>query len=159
MKKTKRIEKEFSDPEIDSYLQEFRRGAKEIDKNYPNDEVFPNDMNEVANHIEVLEDLVMNNPTNELKEELRVYKAFRSGSNRGWATAVECMTKLADEQVQQRKEPNLLEVEVPFTDEQIEKAKQSLANDPTTPKGHWEKVEEKDRTINKYIFDKEEEKK
>ena len=26
---------------------------------------------------------------------------------------------------------------------------------PTTPKDHWEKVEEKDRTINKYIFDKE----
>ena len=50
----KRIKKEFSDPEIETWVQDFRRACSEEPDD--NEELFPNDMNEVNSHVSVLED-------------------------------------------------------------------------------------------------------
>ncbi|MDP7555707.1 MAG: hypothetical protein QGF31_05940 [Nitrospinota bacterium] len=99
---SKRLKCEFSDKEIDSWVQNFRRMMKEEPD--PNEEVFPNDMNEVNAYIHTLEDLIEKNPTQELKEDLRVYKAFWSGSFNGYATATEYLMKKSDEIQQVSKE-------------------------------------------------------
>ena len=76
-KKSNYIEREFSDAEIEASVQEFRRDVqKEPDDN---DEVFPNNVNDIADGIATLGEKVKHNPTSALKVDLRVYKAFRSG--------------------------------------------------------------------------------
>ena len=93
--KRKRLKSEFTDKEIDSWVQEFRRACKEQPE--PNEEKFPKDMDEIDNYINVLEDLIKEKPTQALREDLRTYKAFRSGAWAGWATATEFLTKTSDE--------------------------------------------------------------
>tara|TARA_B110000263_G_C15151854_1_gene438265 strand:- start:152 stop:649 length:498 start_codon:yes stop_codon:yes gene_type:complete len=93
--KKKRLEKEFTDVEIDSWVQEFRRACKEEPD--PNEEQFPNDMSVINEHIDMLEDLIKRKPSQELKEDLRVYKALRTGAFKGFATATESLMKRADD--------------------------------------------------------------
>ena len=49
-----RLEKEFTDAEIDSMVQEFRRGIKEEPDE--NEEVFPNDAEQLRDYILTLEE-------------------------------------------------------------------------------------------------------
>ena len=51
-----------------------------------------------------MQKLIKKNPTQELKEDLRVYKAFRSGGFNGYATATEWLMKKSDEIQQVSKE-------------------------------------------------------
>ena len=95
MKKKKRLECEFSDKELDSWVQEFRRACQ--DDPDPNEEQFPSNAEDMHEHIVLLEHLVKKNPTQELKEDLRVYKALRSGVFIGHATATEWLMKRSDE--------------------------------------------------------------
>ena len=75
--KTKRYKKEYSDAEIDSYVQEFRRGVKEEHPD-ENEEVFPNDAVQLREYILTLEENMKHKPTDHLREELRVYKAHQT---------------------------------------------------------------------------------
>jgi|TARA_B100001079_G_scaffold169934_1_gene145806 hypothetical protein len=141
MKKKKRLECEFSDKELDSWVQEFRRACQ--DDPDPNEEQFPSNAEDMHEHIVLLEHLVKKNPTQELKEDLRVYKALRSGAFIGHATATEWLMKRSDEI---KSKATIIDGK-PMTDEQFEDIKKSVSDDPNTPKGHWEGGE--------YYFDKE----
>ena len=154
-KKSDYIEREFSDAEIEASVQEFRRGVQQEPDD--NDEVFPNNVNDIADWIATLEEKVKHNPTDELKEDLRVYKGFRSGFNKAWQQAVEWFHKEA-EQVKQEEEikPTMFDGGPMFKDEEeFQKMKKVLADDPDTPKGHW--VE--DGQMKTYMFDKPKKKK
>ena len=149
-KKSDYIEREFSDAEIEASVQEFRRDVqKEPDDN---DEVFPNNVNDIAVWIAMLEEKVKHNPTYELKVHLRVYKAFRSGFNKAWQQAVEWFHKEADHVKQEEEiKPTMFDGGPMFeTEEEFQKMKKSLAEDPYTPKGRWEEH----GNIKEYIFDK-----
>lgn len=149
-KKSDYIEREFSDAEIEASVQEFRRDVqKEPDDN---DEVFPNNVNDIADWIATLEEKVKHNPTNELKVDLRVYKAFRSGFNKAWQQAVEWFHKEADHVKQEEEiKPTMFDGGPMFKDEEeFQKMKKSLAEDPYTPKGRWEEH----GNIKECIFDK-----
>ena len=80
--KKKRYKREFSDDEIDSMAQEFRRGCKE---EYPdeNEELFPNDAVQLREYILTLEENMKHKPTDHLREELRTYKAYQTGWYKG----------------------------------------------------------------------------
>ena len=80
--KTKRYKKEFTDADIDSQVQEFRRGAKEEHPD-ENEEVFPNDAVELRDYILTLEENIKHKPTDQLREELRVYKGYQTGWYKG----------------------------------------------------------------------------
>ncbi len=80
--KTKRYKKEFTDADIDSQVQEFRRGAKEEHPD-ENEEVFPNDAVELRDYILTLEENMKKTPTDHLREELRTYKAYQTGWYKG----------------------------------------------------------------------------
>ena len=229
--KIKRYEKEFTDAEIDSQVQEFRRGAKE-DHPDENEELFPNNAEELKAYITSLEESYKNNPTEPLREEIRVYKAHQTGIYKGFCIAYEQTMSLADyikqkhpaeeddptiEQILEDQEnqtqdedevvnnlatkkvfdylkkekkvnprrkiskkellektrltreeleeagiqnmeryittfePTLLDGGPMFeTEEDFQKMKKVLADDPNTPKGHW--VE--DGQVKQYIFDK-----
>jgi len=99
---SKKLKCEFSDKEIESWVQEFRRACKEQPD--PNEEKFPSNMDEITNYINVLESLVNEKPTQLLREDLRTYKAFRSGAFNGYATATEFLMKEGDKIQQQRSE-------------------------------------------------------
>jgi len=148
----KRIKKEFSDPEIETWVQDFRRACSEEPDD--NEELFPNDMNEVNSHVSVLEDLIAKKPSPELKVELRVYKAHRSGGFKGFAMAVEWFGRQGDNTIKDREEeikPTMFDGGPMFKDEEeFQKMKKSLAEDPYTPKGRWEEH----GNIKEYIFDK-----
>jgi hypothetical protein len=91
----KEYKKEFSDSEIDSYVQEFRRGMKEEHPD-ENEEVFPNNADQLVDYIKTLEENMRNNPTDHLREELRVYKAHRTGIYKGFCIAYEQLMSEAD---------------------------------------------------------------
>tara|TARA_B100000315_G_scaffold224525_1_gene230125 strand:- start:65 stop:535 length:471 start_codon:yes stop_codon:yes gene_type:complete len=152
MKKKKRdyIEREFSDAEIEASVQEFRRGVQEEPDN--NNEVFPNNVNDIADWIATLEEKAKHNPTDELKIDLRVYKAFRSGFNKAWQQAVEWFHKEADHVKQEEEIKSTMFDGGPMfkNEEEFQKMKESLAKDPDTPKGHWEEHGQ----VKQYIFDK-----
>ena len=59
--KIKRYKKEYSDAEIDSYVQEFRRGVKEEHPD-ENEEVFPNDAEQLRDYILTLEENMKHTP-------------------------------------------------------------------------------------------------
>ena len=80
--KTKRYKKEFTDADIDSQVQEFRRGAKEEHPD-ENEEVFPNDAVQLRDYILTLEENMKDKPTDQLREELRTYKAYQTGWYKG----------------------------------------------------------------------------
>ena len=93
--KIKRYKKEYSDAEIDSYVQEFRRGVKEEHPD-ENEEVFPNDAVELRDYILTLEENMKDKPTDHLREELRVYKAHQTGIYKGFCVAYEQLMTEAD---------------------------------------------------------------
>ena len=90
-----RLEKEFTDAEIDSMVQEFRRGIKEEPDE--NEEVFPNDAEQLRDYILTLEENMRHKPTEHLREELRVYKAHQTGIYKGFCIAYEQLMAKADE--------------------------------------------------------------
>ena len=160
-KKTKRVEKEFTDAEIESYVQAFRKGKREYPNNDPNEEKFPRDEQELRLYIETLEKEYSKSPTEELREELRVYKAHYSGWYNGFSVAFEFLMQEGDKLMRERPEEEEKEKEEVkptmfnggpwFNDEEsFQKLKKDLANDPDMPKGHWEENEE----MKTYFFDK-----
>jgi hypothetical protein len=159
MTKTKRVEKEFTDAEIDSYVQEFRRGKKEKENVDTNEEKFPRDEQEIRYYIATLEKEYLKNPTEHLREELRVYKAHYSGWYNGFSVAFEFLMRESDRIQNERPEkeeeeevkPTLFDGGPMFKDEEeFQKMKKALADDPNTLPGHW--VE--DGQVKQYIFDK-----
>ena len=157
MTKTKRIEKEFTDAEIDEYVQAFRKGKREEPNNDPNEEKFPRGEEELRHYIVTLQEEYAKSPTEELREELRVYKAHYSGWYNGFSVAFEFLMQEGDRIMRERPE----EEEEPKTstfnggpffnnEEEFEKLKKDLAEDPDTPKGHWEETDE----MKTYFFDK-----
>ena len=81
-----RVEKEFTSEEMESIAQEFRRGMQEEPVN---DEMFPNDADELRAYILTLEENMKDKPTEHLREELRVYKAHHTGMLKGISFAFE----------------------------------------------------------------------
>ena len=75
-----RVEKEFTSEEMESIAQEFRRGMQEEPVN---DEMFPNDADELRHYILTLEENIKDKPTAHLREELRTYKAYQTGWYKG----------------------------------------------------------------------------
>ena len=157
MTKTKRIEKEFTDAEIEEYVQAFRKGKREEPNNDPNEEKFPRGEEELRHYIVTLQEEYAKSPTEELREELRVYKAHYSGWYNGFSVAFEFLMQEGDRILRERPE----EEEEPKTstfnggpffnnEEEFEKLKKDLAEDPDTPKGHWEETDE----MKTYFFDK-----
>ena len=157
MTKTKRVEKEFTDEEIESYVQAFRKGKQEPPHNDPNEEKFPRGEEELRHYIVTLQEEYSKSPTEELREELRVYKAHYSGWYNGFSVAFEFLMQEGDRIMRERPE----EEEEPKTstfnggpffnnEEEFEKLKKDLADDPDTPKGHWEETDE----MKTYFFDK-----
>jgi hypothetical protein len=157
MTKTKRVEKEFTDAEIEEYVQAFRKGKQEPPHNDPNEEKFPRGEEELRHYIVTLQDEYAKSPTEELREELRVYKAHYSGWYNGFSVAFEFLMQEGDRIMRERPE----EEEEPKTstfnggpffnnEEEFEKLKKDLADDPDTPKGHWEETDE----MKTYFFDK-----
>ena len=149
----KRIEKEFTDEEIDSYVQEFRRGKlKERD---PNEEKFPRDEQDLRSYIATLIQNYEKTSTEELREELRVYKAHYSGWYKGFSVAFEYLMAESDriqrEHPEEEIKPTLFDGGPMFKDEEeFQKMKKVLADDPDTPKGHW--IEDGQKKT--YMFDK-----
>jgi hypothetical protein len=90
-----RLEKEFTDEEIDSMVQEFRRCAKEEHPD-ENEELFPNNAEELRDYILTLEENYKHKPTEHLREELRVYKAHQTGIYKGFCFAFEQLMSEAD---------------------------------------------------------------
>ena len=157
MTKTKRVEKEFTDAEIEEYVQAFRKGKREEPNNDPNEEKFPRGEEELRHYIVTLQEEYAKSPTEELREELRVYKANYSGWYNGFSVAFEFLMQEGDRIMRERPE----EEEEPKTstfnggpffnnEEEFEKLKKDLAEDPDTPKGHWEETDE----MKTYFFDK-----
>ena len=157
MTKTKRVEKEFTDAEIEEYVQAFRKGKQEPPHNDPNEEKFPRGEEELRHYIVTLQEEYSKSPTEELREELRVYKAHYSGWYNGFSVAFEFLMQEGDRIMRERPE----EEEEPKTttfnggpffnnEEEFEKLKKDLADDPDTPKGHWEETDE----MKTYFFDK-----
>jgi len=157
MTKTKRVEKEFTDAEIEEYVQAFRKGKQEPPHNDPNEEKFPRGEEELRHYIVTLQEEYAKSPTEELREELRVYKAHYSGWYNGFSVAFEFLMQEGDRIMRERPE----EEEEPKTstfnggpffnnEEEFEKLKKDLADDPDTPKGHWEETDE----MKTYFFDK-----
>ena len=157
MTKTKRVEKEFTDAEIEEYVQAFRKGKQEPPHNDPNEEKFPRNEDELRHYIATLQEEYAKSPTEELREELRVYKAHYSGWYNGFSVAFEFLMQEGDRIMRDRPE----EEEEPKTstfnggpffnnEEEFEKLKKDLAEDPDTPKGHWEETDE----MKTYFFDK-----
>jgi hypothetical protein len=155
---TKRYEKEFTDEEIDSMVQEFRRGMKEEHPD-ENEEVFPNNAEELRAYIISLEENYKHNPTESLREELRVYKAHQTGIYKGFCISYEQLMSEADkvkrehpaDEEEEEIKPTLFDGGPMFKDEEeFKKMKKVLADDPDTPKGHW--VE--DGQMKTYMFDK-----
>ena len=97
--KIKRYKKEFTDADIDSQVQEFRRGAKEEHPD-ENEEVFPNDAVQLREYILTLEENMKDKPTDHLREELRVYKAHQTGMYKGVCIAFEQVQREADKVTQ-----------------------------------------------------------
>ena len=162
MTKTKRVEKEFTDAEIEEYVQAFRKGKQEPPHNDPNEEKFPRGEEELRHYIVTLQEEYLKSPTEELREELRVYKAHYSGWYNGFSVAFEFLMQEGDRIMRERPE----EEEEPKTstfnggpffnnEEEFEKLKKDLAEDPDTPKGHWEETEQ----VKTYFFDKKKEEK
>ncbi len=81
-----RVEKEFTSEEMESIAQEFRRGMQEEPVN---DEMFPNEADELRAYILTLEENMKDKPTEHLREELRVYKAHHTGMLKGISFAFE----------------------------------------------------------------------
>ena len=157
MTKTKRVEKEFTDAEIEEYVQAFRKGKQEPPHNDPNEEKFPRGEEELRHYIVTLQEEYAKSPTEELREELRVYKAHYSGWYNGFSVAFEFLMQEGDRIMRERPE----EEEEPKTstfnggpffnnEEEFEKLKKDLAEGPDTPKGHWEETDE----MKTYFFDK-----
>ena len=157
MTKTKRVEKEFTDAEIEEYVQAFSKGKQEPPHNDPNEEKFPRGEEELRHYIVTLQEEYSKSPTEELREELRVYKAHYSGWYNGFSVAFEFLMQEGDRIMRERPE----EEEEPKTstfnggpffnnEEEFEKLKKDLAEDPDTPKGHWEETDE----MKTYFFDK-----
>jgi len=90
-----RLEKEFTDDEIESMVQEFRRGVKEEHPD-ENEELFPNNAEDLRDYILTLEENMRHKPTEHLREELRVYKAHQTGIYKGFCIAYEQLMAKAD---------------------------------------------------------------
>ena len=76
-----RLEKEFTDEEMESIAQDFRIGMQEEPDD--NEELFPNDAQQLRDYITTLEENIKHKPTEHLREELRVYKAHQTGLYKG----------------------------------------------------------------------------
>ncbi len=76
-----RLEREFTSKEMESWAQEVRTAMKESPDE--NEEVFPNDAVELRDYILTLEENIKHKPTDQLREELRVYKAHQTGWYKG----------------------------------------------------------------------------
>jgi hypothetical protein len=76
-----RLEKEFTDEEMESIAQDFRIGVQEEPDE--NEEVFPNNARQLRDYILTLEENIKHKPTDALREELRVYKAHQTGLYKG----------------------------------------------------------------------------
>ncbi len=151
-----RLENEFTSEEMESWAQEVRRAMKESPDE--NEEVFPNDAVQLRDYILTLEENIKHKPTDQLREELRVYKGYQTGWYKGVCFTYEYFIDLKEkERVREREEeeeeikPTLFDGGPMFeTEEAFQKMKKVLADDPDTPKGHW--VE--DGQYKQYIFDK-----
>ena len=80
-KKKERLENEFSSEEMESWAQEVRTAMKESPDE--NEEAFPNNAEELRDYILTLEENMKHKPTDHLREELRVYKAYQTGWYKG----------------------------------------------------------------------------
>lgn len=157
-KKTKRVEKEFTDDEIESYVQAFRVAKQEEPYRDPNEEKFPRDEEDLRHYIFTLEKEYAKQPTEQLREELRVYKANYSGWYSGFTVAFEFLMKKSDTMIDERDgeeeeevKPTMFDGGPMFKDEEsFQKVKKGLEEDPNTPKGHWEE----DGEMKTYFFDK-----
>jgi len=158
-KKKERLENEFSSEEMESWAQEVRTAMKESPDE--NEEAFPNNAEELRDYILTLEENMKHKPTDHLREELRVYKAYQTGWYKGVCFTYEYFIDLKEqERVREREEeeeepkPTLLDGGHMFkTEEDFQKMKKILADDPNTPKGHW--VENGQHK--QYIFDNDDE--
>ena len=81
MKKKERLKNEFSSEEMESWAQEVRTAMKESPDE--NEEAFPNDAVQLRDYILTLEENMKHKPTDHLREELRVYKAYQTGWYKG----------------------------------------------------------------------------
>ena len=80
-KKKERLENEFTSEEMESWAQEVRTAMKESPDE--NEEAFPNNAEELRDYILTLEENMKHKPTDHLREELRVYKAYQTGWYKG----------------------------------------------------------------------------
>ena len=81
MKNKERLKNEFSSEEMESWAQEVRTAMKESPDE--NEEAFPNDAVQLRDYILTLEENMKHKPTDHLREELRVYKAYQTGWYKG----------------------------------------------------------------------------
>jgi len=145
-KKKERLENEFSSEEMESWAQEVRTAMKESPDE--NEEAFPNNAEELRDYILTLEENMKHKPTDHLREELRVYKAYQTGWYKGVCFTYEYFIDLKEQERSDEIKSKATIIDgKPMTDEQLEDIKKSVSDDPNTPKGHWEGGE--------YYFDKE----
>ena len=145
-KKKERLENEFSSEEMESWAQEVRTAMKESPDE--NEEAFPNNAEELRDYILTLEENMKHKPTDHLREELRVYKAYQTGWYKGVCFTYEYFIDLKEQERSDEIKSKATIIDgKPMTDEQLENLKKSLSDDPNTPKGHWVGEE--------YYFDKE----
>ncbi len=76
-----RLENEFTSEEMESWSQEVRKAIQESPDE--NEEAFPNNAEELRDYILTLEENMKHKPTDHLREELRVYKAYQTGWYKG----------------------------------------------------------------------------
>ena len=98
-----RLEREFTSEEMESWAQEVRTAMKESPDE--NEEVFPNDAVELRDYILTLEENMKDKPTDHLREELRVYKAYQTGWYKGVCFTYEYFIDLKEkERVRERED-------------------------------------------------------
>ena len=88
-KKIKQIKSEFYKHEIDEWVYEFRNDFSKQTKKLLGKEVFPKRELDIMEHIKELTNVMNRNPSEKIREELRVYQALHKGYGLGWYIAIE----------------------------------------------------------------------
>jgi ribosomal protein L13E len=89
VKKNKKTKSEFYTHEIDEWIFEFRKDFNEQTKKLLGKEVFPKREIDIMDHIKELIKVMETKPNEQIREELRVYRALYKGYGLGWYIAVE----------------------------------------------------------------------
>ena len=98
---------------MESWAQEVRTAMKESPDE--NEEVFPNDAEELRDYILTLEENMKHKPTDHLREELRVYKAYQTGWYKGVCFTYEYFIDVKEKERVREREDKIANNVIPWT--------------------------------------------